>query len=78
MGHSTDRAALQQRLAGIEAKVKGVLRQIGGQREVIVKLESAHRSADHARYLLAGLELLEAAYRDSRTKIIADLSKFSD
>jgi hypothetical protein len=78
MGHSADRAALQQRLADIEAKVKGVQHQIGGQRAVIVKLESADIPAGHAKYLLAGLELLEAAYRDSRTEIIADLAKFLD
>jgi hypothetical protein len=78
MGHPAYRAALQQRLADIEAKVKGMQHQIGGQREVIIKLESADRPTDHAKYLLAGLELLEAAYRDSRTEIIADLSKFLD
>jgi hypothetical protein len=76
MGHPAHRAALQQRLANIEAKVKGVRHRIGEQREVIVKLESAGRPTDHAKYLLAGLELLEAAYRDSRTEIVADLSKF--
>jgi hypothetical protein len=62
----------------MEAKVEGVQHQIGEQREVIVRLESAGRAADHAKYLLAGLELLEAAYRDQRNEIIERLSKFLD
>ena len=52
--------------------------QIGEQREVIVKLESACRPADHAKYLLAGLELLQAAYRDSRDAMLAELVEVSD
>jgi hypothetical protein len=73
-----DRVVFQQRLAEIEAKIVGVQHQIGEQREVIVKLESARRPADHAKYLLAGLELLQAAYRDSRNAMLADLIEVSD
>jgi hypothetical protein len=71
-----DRAALQQRLAEIEEKIIGVQHQIGEQRQVVITLEFAGRPAHHAKYLLAGLELLQAAYRDSRAEILADLSKF--
>jgi hypothetical protein len=73
-----DRVVFQQRLTEIEAKIVGVQHQIGEQREVIVKLESARRPADHAKYLLAGLELLQAAYRDSRNAMLADLIEVSD
>ena len=78
MERSADRVALHQRLTEIEAKIAGVQHQIGAQREVIAKLESTGQPADHAQYLLAGLELLEAAYRGHRNEIIADLSKFLD
>jgi cell division protein FtsL len=78
MERSTNRIALQQRLTEIEAKVEGMQHQIGEQREVIAKLESVGRLADHAKYLLAGLELLEAAYRDNRNEIVANLSRSLD
>jgi hypothetical protein len=38
------------------------------QREVIAKLESAGRDADHAEYLLAGLALLEVRTEITATK----------
>ena len=68
-----DRAALEQRLAKIEAKIAGVQHQLGEQREVVIRLESAGCPADHAKYLLAGLELLQTAYQDSRIAILAEL-----
>jgi hypothetical protein len=71
-----DRAALQRRLAQVEAKIAGMQHQIGEQREVIVKLESAGDPAEHAKYLLAGLELLQAVQRANRNAIFAELSKF--
>ena len=70
-----DRTTLQRRLAQIEAKIAGVQHQIGEQREVIVKLESAGEQAQHAKYLLAGLELLQAVHRDTLNAILAELSK---
>ena len=70
-----DRAALHQRLAEIEAKIVGVKHQIGEQRQVIVKLESVGRP--HAKYLLAGLELLQAAYRESRNAMLTELIEVS-
>lgn len=71
-----DRAALQRRLVQIEAKIAGVQHQIGEQREVIVKLESAGDPAQHAKYLLAGLELLQAVHRANLNAILTELSKF--
>jgi hypothetical protein len=67
------RTALRQRLAEAEARITGVQQQIEEQREVIVKLESAGCPSDHAKYLLAGLELLQASYRDSRTAMLAEV-----
>ena len=58
-----DRAALEQRLRQIEAKIAAVQQQIREQHQVIAKLEGAGRPAEHAKYLLAGLELLHTAYR---------------
>jgi hypothetical protein len=70
-----DRTTLQRRLAQIEAKIADVQHQIGEQREVIVKLESAGEQAQHAKYFLAGLELLQAVHRDTLNAILAELSK---
>jgi hypothetical protein len=76
MGIPMDGAAIQEYLEEIEAKIAAKQHQIDEQREVIVKLESAGRTADHAKYLLAGLELLQAAYRDSRSGMLAEVLKF--
>jgi hypothetical protein len=76
MENLVDRTALQRSLTELQARIAGVQHQIGEQREVVVKLERAGRAADHAKYLLAGLALLEAAYRESRNDILADLSEF--
>jgi hypothetical protein len=66
-----DRTALEERLAGIEAKIAGVQQQIAEQRIAIERLERAGQPADHAKYLLAGLELLDKAYRASREAMVA-------
>ncbi len=66
---------LQRRLAEIEEQIANGLLQIAQQRDVIVDLESNSRPADHAKYLLAGLELLQAARRDSRDLLMKQLSK---
>jgi hypothetical protein len=67
-----DRAALAQGLAKMDAKIAGVRQQIGEQREVIVRLENAGQPADHAKYLLAGLELLQTAYEERRKALLAE------
>ena len=68
-------AALRQRLKRMEAKILGVQHQIGEHREVIIKLERTGLPAEHAKYLLAGLELLQAVYRDNRSTMLAELSQ---
>jgi hypothetical protein len=64
-----DRSAIQKRLAETEERIALGQRQVAQQRELIVKLEADGQSAAHAKYLLAGLELLQAARRDSRDKL---------
>jgi len=45
------------------------------QREVIAERESNGHPTGHAKYLLAGRELLQAARRDSRAWLLNQLSK---
>jgi hypothetical protein len=78
MENPTDRAALQRSLTELEAKIAGVQHKISEQRDVVVQLESAGRTADHAKYLLAGLALLEAAYKEGRDDLLAGLAKLAD
>src|SRR5262245_19062847 len=68
-----DRSAIQKRLGEIEEQIALGQRQVAQQQEVIVKLEADGQSATHAKYLLAGLELLQAARRDSRDKLLKQL-----
>jgi len=70
-----DRAVLHQRLAKTEDQIANGLRHIARQREVIAELESNGRPADHAKYLLAGFELLQTARRDSRDWLLEQVSK---
>jgi hypothetical protein len=72
MASGMDRTALEERLAGIDAKIAGVAQQIDEQRQAIERLESAGQPADHAKYLLAGLELLHKAYRAGRDAMLAE------
>ncbi len=73
-----DRAGLEQRLAKIEERIANGLRQIAQQREVIAEIERNGRPADHAKYLLAGLQLLQAAHRDIRSHLLKELAEKSD
>jgi hypothetical protein len=68
-----DRSALQQRLIQTEEHIVSAERQIAQQRKVIAEIESSGRSATHAKYLLAGLELLRAARRESRDALLKKL-----
>ena len=58
-----------------EEQIASGLRHIAQQRKLIAELESNGRTADHAKYLLAGFELLQAARRDSRDWLLKQLSK---
>jgi hypothetical protein len=73
-----DRAGLERRLAKIEERIANGLRQIAQQRGVIAELERNGRPADHAKYLLAGLQLLQAAHRDVRNHLVEEVGEKSD
>jgi hypothetical protein len=68
-----DPAARRQDLQAVEKKIADGLRQITEQRALVARLERDGSPAEHAKYLLAGLELLQAAHRDSRDKILSEL-----
>jgi len=72
---NTDRFAIQKRLAETEERIALGQRQVAQQQELIVKLEADGQSAAHAKYLLAGLELLQAARQDSRDKLLKRLDE---
>ena len=59
-----DRSVIQQRLAETEEQIANRL---------ITELETDGSSASHAKYLLAGLELLQTARRDSREWLLKQL-----
>ena len=73
-----DRAALEQRLAKIAEQIANGERHIAQQRDIIAELERSDRPADYARYLLAGLEILQAARQNSRSQLLKELSKNSN
>jgi hypothetical protein len=70
-----NRAVLQRRLAKAKEQIANGLCHIARQRELIAELESNGQSSHHAKYLLAGLELLQAARLDSRDWLLKQLSK---
>jgi hypothetical protein len=61
-----DRSVIQERLAETEEQIANGENQIAQQRRLIAELETNGSPASHAKYLLAGLELLQTARRDSR------------
>jgi hypothetical protein len=69
-----DRVALHRRLAKTTEQIASEHSRIVEQREIIAKLERDGRPADHAKYLLAGLELLQAAHQRSRNQLLKELS----
>ena len=72
-----NRPALQQCLAKIMERIATGQRHIAQQREIVDELERNGRPADHAKYLLAGIELLQATHRDRRHRLLKELSKIS-
>jgi hypothetical protein len=62
---NVDRPALQRRLAETEERIANGEQQIAQQRKLVAELEGDGHEAAHAKYLLAGLELLQTARRDS-------------
>ena len=70
-----DRGVLEERLAQADKQIAGGRRQIAEQREAIALLERTGRPVDHAKYLLAGLQLLQAARREDRSRLLKELAK---
>jgi hypothetical protein len=70
-----NRASLEQDLADAEERIASAQRRIAGQRQVIAELERSRVPTDHAKYLLSGLELLLAAHRDARNRLLRELGK---
>ena len=68
-----NRSTVQQRLIQTEEQIVSAEHQIAQQRKVIAEIESSGRSPAHAKYLLAGLELLRAARRESRDALLKKL-----
>ena len=69
-----DRAALEQRLAKITEQIANGERHIAQQRDIIAELERSDRPANYARYLLASLEILQAARQNFRSLLLKKLS----
>jgi hypothetical protein len=70
---NVDRPALQRRLAETEERIANGEQQIAQQRKLVAELEGDGHEAAHAKYLLAGLELLQTARRDSREWLLKQL-----
>jgi len=68
-----ERAVIQQRLAETDEQIANGENQIAQQRRLIAQLETNGSPASHAKYLLAGLELLQTARRDSRDWLLKQL-----
>ena len=73
-----NRTALQRRLAKTTAQITSGDRRIAQQREIVADLKSNGQPAEHARYLLAGLELLQAAHQKSRKQLLKELLEDSN
>ena len=73
LAEAMDRSALQRRLAETEQQIANGERQIVQRRKLAAELEDDGREAAHAKDLLAGLELLQSARRDSRKWLLEQL-----
>jgi hypothetical protein len=70
-----DRPVIQQRLAETEQRIASGDRYIAQHGALVTGLERIGRSAAHAKYLLAGMRLLQAARRDSRDWLLKQLDE---
>jgi hypothetical protein len=68
-----DRPVIQQRLAETDHRIASGDRYIAQHSSIVAGLERIGRSAAHAKYLLAGMRLLQAARRDSRDWLLKQL-----
>ena len=64
---------LRRRLAETEERIASGERQIAEQRKLIAMLEANDRPATHAKYLLTGIELLQAARFENRDRLLEQL-----
>ena len=67
-----DRSVIQERLAETEKQIANGENQIAQQHTLIAELETNGSQTSH-KYLLAGLELLQTARRDSRNWLLKQL-----
>ncbi len=70
-----DRPAVLRRLALTEEQISSGQRRITEQLETVALLERSGRTADHAKYVLAGLLLLQAARREDRDRLLKELDE---
>ena len=66
------RASLEQDLADAEERIASGQRRIAGQRQVIAELERSRLPTDYAKYLLSGLELLQASHREAWNRLLRE------
>ena len=64
---------LERRLAETEERIASGERQIAQQCKIVAKLEANGRPATRAKYLLTGIELLQAARLENRTRLLEQL-----
>jgi hypothetical protein len=75
MDEGMHRGVLEERLAEADKQIANGRQQIAEQREAIALLERSGRPVAHAKYLLAGLQLLQAARREGRNRLFKELAK---
>jgi hypothetical protein len=68
----------RRRLAETEEQLASGLTHIAHQTKLVIELETNGQPTDHARYLFAGLELLQAVRRDSRKWLLGQLNNNDD
>jgi hypothetical protein len=68
-----DRSVIQQRLVETEQRIARGDRYVAQHSTIVAGLERIGRPAAHAKYLLAGMRLLQAARRDSRDWLLKQL-----
>jgi len=68
-----DQPVIQQRLVETEQRIASGNRYIAQHSALVAGLERIGRPAAHAKYLLAGMRLLQAARRDSRDWLLKQL-----
>jgi hypothetical protein len=67
-----DRPVIERRLAETEQRIASGDRYVA-QHNIVAGLERIGQSTAHAKYLLAGMRLLQAARRDSRDWLLKQL-----